>query len=114
MKLASFRVFQEEIPLAQPFTISYHTTESTTLHFVEWQTDTGHHGWGSASPGQRVTGETDENGACVFSGFYGRYKLLVKSESGRLFAVQFNARRKATHVKLVINEVEGTAHATID
>jgi len=60
MKLTSFRVFQEEIPLTQPFTISYHTTESTTLHFVEWQTDTGHHGWGSASPGQRVTGETDE------------------------------------------------------
>ncbi|MEC8284322.1 MAG: dipeptide epimerase, partial [SAR324 cluster bacterium] len=59
MKLTSLRVFQEEIPLTQPFTISYHTTESTILHFVEWQTDTGHHGWGSASPGQRVTGETD-------------------------------------------------------
>ncbi len=61
-----------------------------------------------------VTGETDENGACVFSGFYGRYKLSVKSESGRLFVVQFDAGRKATHVKLVINEVEGTAHATTD
>ena len=62
----------------------------------------------------RVTGETDENGACVFGGFYGRYKLSVKSESGQLFVVQFDAGRKATHVKLVINEAEGTAHATID
>lgn len=60
MKLTSCRVFQEHIPLTQPFTISYHTTEAITLHFVEWQTDTGHHGWGSASPGPRVTGETDE------------------------------------------------------
>ena len=60
MKLTSCRVFQECIPLTQPFTISYNTTEAITLHFVEWQTDTGHHGWGSASPGPRVTGETDE------------------------------------------------------
>ena len=51
MKLTSCRVFQEHISLTQPFTISYHTTEAITLHFVEWQTDTGHHGWGSASPG---------------------------------------------------------------
>lgn len=61
MKLISCRVFTEVIPLRQPFKISYHTTEAATLHFVEWQTDTGHHGWGSCTAATRVTGESDDS-----------------------------------------------------
>ena len=61
-----------------------------------------------------VAGETDQNGECVFNGFHGRYKISGKSESGRPFVAQFDAGRRATHVKIVINEVDGTAYATID
>ncbi len=62
----------------------------------------------------RVTGETDKNGACVFDGFHGRYKLIAKSDSGRVFTVQFNAGRKASRIKIVIDEIDGTAYATTD
>ena len=62
----------------------------------------------------RVAGQTDQNGACVFNGFQGRYKFSVQSESGRLFVAHFDAVRRATHVKIVINEVDGTAYATAD
>jgi len=62
----------------------------------------------------RVAGQTDQNGACVFNGFQGRYKFSVQSESGRLFVAHFDAERRATHVKIVINEVDGTAYATAD
>lgn len=61
-----------------------------------------------------VAGETDQNGACEFNGFHGRYELSVKSKSGRLFVAHFDAERGATHVKMVINEVDGTAYATAD
>ena len=61
-----------------------------------------------------VAGETDQNGACEFNGFHGRYELLVKSKSGRLFVAHFDAERRATHIKIVINEVDGTAYATAD
>jgi len=62
----------------------------------------------------RVAGQTDQNGACVFNGFQGRYKFSVQSESGRLFVAHFDAVRRTTHVKIVINEVDGTAYATAD
>ena len=62
----------------------------------------------------RVAGETDQNGACEFNGFHGRYELSVKSRSGRLFVAHFDAEQRATHVKIVINEVDDTAYATAD
>ena len=62
----------------------------------------------------RVAGQTDQNGECVFNGFRGRYKLSVKSDSGQLFIAEFDAGRRATHVKIVINQVDGTAYATTD
>ncbi|MGI9453728.1 MAG: endo-1,4-beta-xylanase [Pirellulales bacterium] len=62
----------------------------------------------------RVAGQTDQNGECVFNGFRGRYKLSVKSESGQLFIAGFDAGRRATHVKIEINQVDGTAYATTD
>ena len=62
----------------------------------------------------RVAGQTDQNGACVFNGFQGRYKFSVQSESGQLFVAHFDAVRRTTHVKIVINEVDGTAYATAD
>jgi flagellin-like hook-associated protein FlgL len=62
----------------------------------------------------RVAGQVDQNGACVFNGFQGRYKFSVKSESGQLFIAKFDAGRRATHVKIVINQVDGTAYATTE
>jgi hypothetical protein len=61
-----------------------------------------------------VAGQTDQNGECAFNGFRGRYKLSVKSESVQLFIAEFDAGRRATHVKIVINQVDGTAYATTD
>jgi hypothetical protein len=62
----------------------------------------------------RVAGKTDQDGACVFDGFHGRYKLSVKSDSGRVFIAQFNAGRQASHIEIVIDEIDGTAYATTD
>ena len=62
----------------------------------------------------RVAGQADQNGACVFSGFQGRYEFSVKSDSGQLFIAEFNAGRGVTHVKIMINKVDGTAYATAD
>ena len=63
MKIRKVNSFQETIGLTQPFSISCDTNNETTLHFLEIETVNGLTGLGSASPGERVTGET--NKACA-------------------------------------------------
>ena len=60
----------------------------------------------------RVAGQTDQNGACVFNGFQGRYKFSVQSESGHFFVAEFDVGRGVTHIKIMINKSDGTAYAT--
>jgi L-alanine-DL-glutamate epimerase-like enolase superfamily enzyme len=63
MKITAVRSWSETIALTQSFTISYHTSDDVTLHFLEIEAEGKVLGYGSASPGERVTGETDE--ACA-------------------------------------------------
>ena len=62
----------------------------------------------------RVAGETDQNGACVFNGFHGRYKFSVRSNSGGLFVVGFDIGRRSSNIKIVLNELDRTARAITD
>ncbi|MDA7938306.1 endo-1,4-beta-xylanase [Pirellulales bacterium] len=58
----------------------------------------------------RVAGETDHHGACVFDGFHGRYKLLLRTNSGRKLTMHANAGHQQTHIKIIVSEDESTAH----
>ena len=58
----------------------------------------------------RVAGETDHQGACVFDGFHGRYKLLLRTNSGRKLTMHANAGHQQTHIKIIVSEDESTAH----
>ena len=58
----------------------------------------------------RVAGETDHQGACVFDGFHGRYKLSLRTNSGRKLTMHANAGHQQTHIKIIVSEDESTAH----
>ncbi len=71
MKLTGVRVWQETIRLTQPFSISYNTSDEVTLHFLELQAEGNVLGYGSASPGEQVTGETDASCAAALEQLQG-------------------------------------------
>ena len=62
----------------------------------------------------RVAGETDHQGACVFDGFHGQYKLLLKTESGQNLTMHANAGHQQTHIKIIVSEDESTARVVFE
>lgn len=58
MRIARAVVHQIELPLREPFVISYARWEAMPSVVLELHTDDGHVGWGEAVPDEIVTGET--------------------------------------------------------
>ena len=62
----------------------------------------------------RVVGETDHQGACVFDGFDGQYKLSLRTESGKNITMDVNAGHRQTYIKIIVSEDESTARVVIE
>jgi L-alanine-DL-glutamate epimerase-like enolase superfamily enzyme len=60
MKITGIRAWREDVPLSKPYEISYRRIDAVELFFLKLSTDTGLEGYGSASPGEHVTGESPE------------------------------------------------------
>lgn len=58
MRVARAVVHQIELPLREPFVISYASWEAMPSVVLQLHTDDGHVGWGEAVPGDVVTGDT--------------------------------------------------------
>lgn len=59
MKITRIATRREYLPLTRPYTIAYHTVDAVSNWIVELYTDTDLVGYGAASPGEHVTGETE-------------------------------------------------------
>lgn len=60
MKIKQLEIFAIDLPLIEPFIVSYDTYPSMPSIIVKLTTDCGHVGWGESVPDDHVTGETFE------------------------------------------------------
>lgn len=58
IKITKVEVFQIDLPLKEPFIISYHTYESMPAIIIKIHTDEGVVGYGESVPDEHVTGES--------------------------------------------------------
>jgi L-alanine-DL-glutamate epimerase-like enolase superfamily enzyme len=63
MRITSFSSRLEHFALTRPYTIAFDTTDSVENAILRVETEDGRVGWGAASPGPHITGETLD--ACV-------------------------------------------------
>lgn len=65
MKIKQLEVFAIDLPLIEPFIVSYDTYPSMPSIIVKLTTECGYVGWGEAVPDDHVTGETFEGTVAV-------------------------------------------------
>ena len=58
MKINKVKHFTEQMELTKPYRIAGRTFYDVENHFVILETETGMQGYGAASPGEHVTGES--------------------------------------------------------
>lgn len=61
MKIKKIELFAIDLPLVEPFIVSYETYPSMPSILVKMTTACGHVGWGESVPDEHVTGETAES-----------------------------------------------------
>lgn len=92
MKIQTIDIVSQRIPLTRPYTVAYETKDAIDILLVRLETDSGHVGYGSASPSRAVTGEVFEEalGALTdgrLSVLRGRDPRAVGTRSAELVAL---------------------------